>query len=93
MTQFSDYTSDPVCRICGVLYSEHLQCRCCTIYCGPNHFLEEVILYRGKELCDLCIEAWIHFEKVDGHEVAWGAFSGRNKYYRLNGQRRKKRVR
>jgi len=88
LTHEIDDTSDPVCRICGTIYSEHLKCQCCTIYCGTDHFQEKVYHYRGKKLCDLCIKDWIHFEKVVGYKVAWDTFLSRNHYFRIDGQRR-----
>jgi len=90
LTQEVDYTSDPVCRICGALYSKHLKCQCCNIYCGPNHFQEKVYHYRDKKLCELCIDDWKHFEKAIGYKVDWEIFLGRNNYYRVDGLRREK---
>jgi len=74
LTQSSDYIHDPACRICGVLYTKHPRCSCCGIYCGPRHFKEMASIYRGKALCDSCIESWINFEKKSGDFVAWDVF-------------------
>ena len=86
MTDDSDYTQDPVCRICGVLYAKHPQCECCGIYCGPNHFREGVSRYRGHRLCDHCIEAWPALEEKLGRVVLWLPFKNRDREYRAGGR-------
>jgi len=92
LTKEVDYTNDPVCRICGVLYSKHIKCQCCNIYCGPKHFQEKVYDYCGKRLCELCIKAWIDFEKVIGYKVDWDTFLSRSKYFRVDGQQMRKKA-
>jgi len=86
MSQSSDYTQDPICRICGAPYAGHPRCQCCGIFCGPKHFREGVSRYRGKRLCTMCIEEWESMEKRVGHEVLWKVFSDRSNYYRPDGQ-------
>jgi len=88
MTQSSDYSHDPICRLCGIPYDNHLRCQCCRIFCGPNHFNEGVSHYRGKALCDLCIEEWKALEERVGYKIPWEMALDRNKYYRPDGQLR-----
>ena len=81
MTQEGDYTSDPVCRLCEKPYAGHPQCQCCSIYCGPGHFQEEVIKYRGHLLCSECKKDWQHLDEKAGVEAPWEVFHKRTAYY------------
>lgn len=86
MQQSSDYSHDPTCRLCGVLYDRHARCQCCGIYCGPNHFQEATVPYRNKRLCGLCIAGWTEKEKAAGHSISWETFKKRDKYYPVDDQ-------
>jgi len=86
MTESSDYSQDPICRLCEVPYANHPRCQCCGIYCGPNHFHKGVSYYRGKGLCGMCIRDWVSFERRVGQEVPWEVFLNRDKHYRADGQ-------
>ena len=90
MTEDSDYSQDPNCRLCGAPYAGHPRCQCCGIYCGPGHFREGVSRYRGKALCGLCIEEWEAMEKRVGHKILWEVFLNRDRHYRADGQPLKK---
>jgi len=86
VVQESDYTSDPICRLCGVLYSQHLQCPSCGIYCGPGHFQEVTTPYRDLLLCFECIKLWQGLEGKVGREIPWIVFKNKDLYYGLKGQ-------
>ena len=86
MTESSDYSQDPICRLCEVPYADHPRCQCCGIYCGPNHSHEGVSHYRGKLLCASCIQSWPAMEERVGHKVLWEVFFNRDRYYRADGQ-------
>ena len=79
-----DYSHDPVCRLCEKPYAGHPQCQCCNIYCGPNHFQEKAIPYRGKKLCDLCIKAWRRLDEKVGEKVPWLVFKNKADFYSTN---------
>jgi len=81
MTPRPDYTQDPLCHLCSSPYTRHPQCQCCSIYCGPGHFQEEVFPYRGKKLCALCLKAWQRLDEKVGKEAPWAVFKNRIYYY------------
>jgi len=85
MPYATDYSQDPVCRLCEVPYDNHPRCQSCGIFCGPNHFQKGVSPYRGHQLCSLCIAGWKSLEVRVGCEVSWKIVSDRSKYLRVHG--------
>jgi len=81
-----DYISDPVCRLCDSPYAGHPQCQCCSIYCGPGHFQEEVIHYRGHLLCSECIKSWQQLDEKAGQKTPWVVFKNRTDFYNSSGE-------
>jgi hypothetical protein len=45
---------------------------------GPKYLCPHLKTYRGKQLCDSCIEQWKTLEKLAGGKVGWKDFVSGN---------------
>jgi hypothetical protein len=60
---------------CGIPLKGHLKCPSCGSYAGPGHLLQNLELWREKNLCPKCIKRWQALEKQMGIEINYSTFT------------------
>ncbi|GEM_PF-4297687 len=63
-----------VCDVCGSPVKKHPECQACGVVCGDNHVDSLLIEYRGKKLCQHCVQAWKKLELISGKQVDWRGY-------------------